>query len=161
MTKTYRPGATGALIDIYEQAISELKELIKDIPDHALTIIADAQTTDENCKSIQTVLSHVVHAGFGYATSIQNYRGQNITRPAKTFHLTINEYLKDLDHVFIYTENVFKEIKENELEEHDNSKKIKTSWGQNFDIDQLTEHAIVHILRHKRQIKKFMLKVLI
>jgi hypothetical protein len=41
------------------------------------------------------------------------------------------------------------------LEELDNEKKILTRWGQVFDYDQLLEHAIVHILRHRRQIERF------
>lgn len=150
----YRQGAVGALLDIYEQAISSLKNIIEDIPDNALTIIIDTKTTDENCKSIQSILSHVVSSGFGYATSIHNLKGNTIKRPDKTFHLTIKEYVEDLTNVFKYTEDIFKEIKDNELEQFDNSLKIKTAWGQWYDIEQMTEHAIVHILRHKRQIEK-------
>jgi hypothetical protein len=150
----YRQGAVGALLDIYEQAISDLKKVIEDIPDNSLTVIIDSQTTDENCKSIQTILSHVVNSGFGYATSIHNLKGHNIRRPDKTYHLTIKEYLEDLTNVFTYTENIFNEINDNELEQFDNSLKIKTGWGQWYDIEQMTEHAIVHILRHKRQIDK-------
>jgi len=153
-TKIYRQGAVGALLDIYEQAISDLKKVIEEIPDDALTIITDAQTTDENCKSIQAILSHVVNAGYGYATSIHNLYGNNVTRPAKTFHVTVKEYIQDLTNVLAYTENIFKEIKDDELEQFDKSLKIKAGWGQSYDIEQITEHAIVHILRHKRQIDK-------
>ena len=62
--------------------------------------------------------------------------------------------MEDLNNVFTYTENIFKEIKDNELEQFDNSLKIKTAWGQWYDTEQMTEHAIVHIFRHKRQIDK-------
>ncbi len=150
----YRQGAVGALLDIYEQAISDFKKVIEDIPDNALPVITDPQTPDENCRSVQTILSHVVHAGFGYATSIHNVKGNNTERQVKSFHLTIKEYIEDLNNVFTYTENVFKEMKDEDLEQHDNSLKIKTGWGQLYDIEQLTEHAIVHILRHKRQIER-------
>lgn len=150
----YRQGAAGALLDIYEQGISDLKKIIEDIPDNALTIIIDTQTTDENCRSIQSILSHVVHSGFGYALYIQNLKANKIKRPDKTYHLTIEKYVDDLANVFSYTENVFKEIKDDELEQFDNSLKIKTNWGQWYDIEQMTEHAIVHILRHARQIEK-------
>jgi uncharacterized damage-inducible protein DinB len=151
----YRVGAAGALLDIYEEAIEDLKKVIEDIPDNILPIIIDPKTADENCKSIQAILSHVVNAGYGYATSIHNLKGANIKRPGKTYHLTIKKYAEDLTNVFIYTENVFKEIKDDELEQFDNLLKIKTSWGQVYDIEQLTEHAITHILRHRRQIDKF------
>lgn len=142
------------MLDIYEQAIVDFKKVIADIPDHALTIITDPHTTDENCRSIQTILSHVVSSGYGYATSIHNLKEHNLSRPDKTLHVTIQEYIADLTNVFTYTENVFKEIKDHELEQSDNALKIKTGWGQLYDIEQLTEHAIVHVLRHKRQIEK-------
>jgi uncharacterized damage-inducible protein DinB len=156
----YRTGAVGALLDIYEQAISDLKKVIEPIPDHALTIIVDTQTMDEDCKSIQTILSHVVHSGFGYAASIHNLKGPAAQRPAKAFHTTVQAYLDDLTAVFTYTENVFENIGDSELEQFDNSRKIKTGWGQWYDIEQMMEHAILHMLRHKRQIEKFKPRVL-
>ena len=95
-----------------------------------------------------------MHSGFGYAVYIQNLKINKFKRPDKTYHLTIKEYAQDLANVFTYTENIFKEIKDDELERFDNSLKIKTGWGQWYDIEQLTEHAIVHIVRHARQIEK-------
>ncbi len=150
----HRPGAVGALLEIYERAIADLKLLIGDIPDAALTVITDPITSDENCKSIQCILSHVVSSAYGYATSIHNLKGNTVTRPEMKFHASIEAYLRDLTAAFIYTENVFATIEDAELEQYDESLKIKTSWGQLYDIEQLTEHAIVHILRHKRQIEK-------
>ncbi|MTH13993.1 DinB family protein [Flavobacterium sp. LC2016-01] len=149
-----RKGAVGALLDIYEQAILDLQNVIKNIPDNALTNIIDEKTTNEDCKSVQTILSHVVSSGYSYAISIQNLKGHNLQRPEKIFHLTIAEYLNDLKNVFDFTESIFREIKDEELEQYDDSLKIKTGWGQLYDIEQLMEHAIVHILRHKRQIEK-------
>ena len=153
--KIYRQGAVGALLDEYERTILELQKVIADVSDHDLTKIVDAQTKDANCKSIQTILSHVVSSGYGYATDIHKCKGHIIKRPDKTFHLTVKEYIKDLTKVFEFTSTIFKDIKDSELEIFDNSQKIKTSWGQLYDIEQLTEHAIVHILRHRRQIEKF------
>jgi len=154
MSKTLRQGAVGSLLDEYERAISDLKKVIAAIPDSSLDITIDLQTTDDNCKSIQTILSHVVSSGYGYATSIHNLKGYGMVRPDKTFHTTIKEYLEDLKNLFSFTENVFMEINDSELEQHDNSLKITTSWGQKYDIEQLMEHAIVHILRHRRQIER-------
>jgi uncharacterized damage-inducible protein DinB len=154
MIRTYRTGAIGALLDEYEKAISELNVVIKGIPDQQLTFIFDPLTKDENCRSLETILSHVVHSGYGYAIKIHNLKGDILERPAKIFHTTIEEYLQDLNHVFSFTENTFKGIKDQELEQLDDSKKIKMAWGQLYDIEQLMEHAIVHILRHRRQIEK-------
>jgi hypothetical protein len=32
---------------------------------------------------------------------------------------------------------------------------INSTWGTRYDVEQLLEHAVVHILRHRRQIEKF------
>jgi uncharacterized damage-inducible protein DinB len=155
MTKIYRLGAVGALLDEYERAILDLQKIIEDISDIELTIVVDTKTTDLNCKSIQAILSHVVSSAYGYAISIQKLKGYNINRPDKTFHSTIKKYRQDLTEAFEFTTRVFKDIRDNELEQFDNSKKLLTAWGQVYDIEQMTEHAIVHILRHRRQIEKF------
>jgi uncharacterized damage-inducible protein DinB len=150
-----RQGAIGALLDEYERAITDLKAVIETIPDHALTIIADPHTKDDYCKSVQTVLSHVVDSGYGYATTIHNQKGHNKARTDMTFHLTVAEYLEDLKNVFTFTEEVFKEFKDEELEQLDDALKMKAGWGQLYDTEQLMEHAIVHVLRHRRQLEKF------
>lgn len=151
----YRQGAVEALLDVYEQAISDFKKVIEDIPDAILTNIIDQETTDENCKSIQAILSHVVSSGYSYVIYIHNLKGHEMQRPDKAFHSSIKDYLEDLNKLIVYTENVFNEIEDTELEQFDQSKKITTSWEQHYDIEQLMEHAIVHILRHQRQIEKF------
>ena len=153
----FRQGAIGALLDEYERAIADLKKTMEDIPDAALPLIVDAQTADENCRSVQTILTHVVHSGYGYAVSIHNLKGQRMERPPKILRATAGEYLADLSAVFSFTENVFREFNDNELEGFDDALKIKSGWGPVYDIEQMAEHAIVHILRHRRQIEKFRL----
>ncbi len=154
MNDTTRKGAVGALLDEYEHAVADLKKVIGTIPDHSLTIITDEQTGDENCRSVQAILSHVVNSGFGYATSIHHLKGHNTIRPQKIFHQTIKAYLEELDRMISFTENVLGEFSDNELEENENSLKIKAGWGQIYDVEQMMEHAIVHILRHRRQLEQ-------
>lgn len=159
MTKIYRKGAIGALLDEYERAIADLKKVIEPVTDNELSIIADAETKDEDCRSIQTVMAHVVYAGYGYATSIHNLKGHNKVRPSKTPRNTSAEYVQDLTGVFAFTEKVLQQFNDSELEQHDNSLKIKAGWGQIYDAEQMMEHAIVHILRHRRQIERFKLAI--
>ena len=106
-TKIYRTGAKGALLDIYEQAISDFKNAVQHIPDTALFKIIKTPVIDKNCESIQAILTHVVYAGFGYANSINQLKFPESRRPEKKFNLTIKEYLEDLTNVFLYIENVF------------------------------------------------------
>jgi len=159
MTKKYRTGAIGALLDEYERAIADLKQVIAPVSDRDLIEIVDPQTSNDSCRSMQTVLTHVVHSGYGYATSIYNLKGYNKARPEKKACFTIAEYLIELDDVFAFTDKVFTEFTDDDLEEFDNEKKIKAGWGQVYDIEQMMEHAIVHILRHRRQLEKFIVKL--
>ncbi len=73
--------------------------------------------------------------------------------------MSSGEYHKDLDALINYTDETFQNIYDNELEELNEEKKIKTSWGQVYDIEQIMEHAVMHVLRHRRQIEKFLRKL--
>lgn len=147
--------AINALLDEYKKAIFELQELIKNISDQELTKIIDLQTANPECRSIQTVLTHVISSGYSYCVYIQNFRGINSTRPDKVFRTTALEFIEDLNKVIQFTYQTFAEIYDYELEEFENDKKIKTQWKQIYDIEQMMEHAIVHVLRHRRQVEKF------
>jgi uncharacterized damage-inducible protein DinB len=155
MNKTYRQGATGAILDEYEKVITELIAVISDVSNEELVAVADSKTPDENCSSIQNVLAHVVRSGYSYAMYIREIGANNTNRPEFVYRSTIKEYQTDLNNVFMNTVNTFQNITDDQLEENDNSKKIVTHWEQEYDIEQMMEHAIVHILRHRRQIEKF------
>ena len=155
MNNVYRAGASGALLDEYERAINELIAVITTINPAVLVTIVDTATTDTNCQSIQTILTHVVGAGYAYATYIRRLKGHAIDSPKEILHSTAIAYEDALKAVFRFTVDTFTGITDSELEEPDNSKKMLVSWGQLYDIEQLTEHAIVHILRHRRQIERF------
>ncbi|MEO6637735.1 MAG: DinB family protein [Ginsengibacter sp.] len=155
MIKTYRKGAVGALLDEYERALAELKATTEDISNKELIEIVDATTEDPRCRSIQTILSHVINSGYSYAIYIRNLSNEKMERPQSVLYTTIKEYHKGLDDFFAFTKDTFKDIQDVNLEEFESSKKILAFWGQVYDIEQITEHAIVHILRHRRQIEKF------
>ncbi|MBL0736832.1 DinB family protein [Flavobacterium sp. GN10] len=152
MTKTYRQGAIGALLDEYERAILDLSKTISSFNETAITIAI-------NDASVQSILSHVVRSGYTYALYIQKLLGEQNSIPDLVYRKTVSEYQNDLTAFFIFTENVLKNFSDNQLEECNNEKKITTSWGQVYDIEQMMEHAIVHILRHRRQIEKFKIEL--
>lgn len=151
-------GVVKAILEVYNNAILDLKESIKTISDEQLVIVLDAKALNEDCCSLQTILSHIVSAGHSYATSIHNHKGNSVERPTKRFHTSVDPYLVDLDGMFSFTEFVFDKIYDSELEENNQDNKIKTGWGQYYDIEQLMEHAIVHVLRHHRQINNIIKK---
>ena len=150
-------GATGALLDEYERALNDLKAVISTINPAELMTVLDNQTVDENCRSIQTILTHVVRSGYSYATYVRNNQGENLHFPASEVYDNVEKYVFALDKMFQFNIQLFEDYPHLILEEMDNDKKILVRWGQRYDIEQLFEHAIVHILRHRRQIERFLL----
>lgn len=158
--KQYRDkGAIGALLDEYEKALYELIDLIEPISHDKLAILVDKNTDDPDCRSIQTILTHVVSSGYSYAIHIRNHLGENLDFRQKQKLENADDYIQALKNMFDYNLRVFEEYSDINLEEYDPSKKLCTRWGQYYDIEQLLEHAIVHILRHRRQIERFLLKM--
>ncbi len=155
MKKFRTNGAIGALLDEYERALADLKHVIANVSDEDLVKIADDTTKDPDCQSIQTVLSHVVKSGYGYAIYIANAEGENLVFPTNKKLPNVAAYNNALDEMFAFNEAVFARYPDLELEEYDTSKKMLMRWGQRYDVDQLMEHAVMHVLRHRRQIEKF------
>lgn len=154
--KKYRDnGAIGALLDEYEKAILELKTIIQAISSNELVKIVDSQTENEDCRSIQTILSHVVGAGYTYVIEIRKWLGESIEYKNKVLLSSIEAYCLALDEMFDYNIKLFEAYPNINLEAYDSTKKMKVRWGQEYDVEQLYEHAIVHILRHRRQIERF------
>ena len=156
--KTYRDnGAAGALLDEYERALEDLKATIADITDEELTAVVDAGAEDPDCVSIQSILSHVMRSGYCYVTEIRRNIGEKVGFPPRVLMDNVEAYQHGLDQMFMANTRLFEEHPDLELEELEEAKKIKVSWGQLYDPEQLLEHAIVHVLRHRRQVERFLL----
>jgi uncharacterized damage-inducible protein DinB len=153
MRKTYRSGAIGALMDEYERAASELRPLVEQIPEDDFMLIVDSQTKDDDCRSVQTIMSHVVRSGYGYADYIREQFSIASTRPQPKL-LSRQESIEQLDAALRYTAQTLEgrwEMSDEEI----SGTVINSRWGAVYNVEGLLEHAIVHILRHRRQIEKF------
>lgn len=160
MKNTYRDtGAHGALLDEYEKALDELKDLVSNITNEQLIKIVDHETNDEDCRSIQTILTHVVSSGYTYAITIRNHLGESIEYKDNVSFDNSEDYNQALSEMMNYTIQMMDNYPKMKLEESENNLKLVTRWGQMYNIEQLIEHAIVHILRHRRQIERFLLKM--
>ncbi|MFK7807314.1 MAG: DinB family protein [Saprospiraceae bacterium] len=149
-------GAKIAILDEYKKAIDELKEITKKIPIDYLLKTLDTETKDEDCQSIQSILTHVVASGYTYVIEIRKWLGEDISYYEKTKLESVEQYHVALDEMFAYNEKLFQDYPSLRLETYDPENKIKVRWGQSYDVEQLFEHAIVHILRHRRQIERFL-----
>lgn len=158
MPKTYRNGAVGALMDEYERANEELYTVLGSIDTLTFLEEIDPETKDPDCRSIQTIMNHVVRSGYGYANSIRKQFGEARDKRKKDYGLASPAAARAaMEEMMAYTlatmtnrwNITYKEIIANDF---------TVSWGQTFDFEQIVEHAIVHVLRHRRQIERFLIK---
>lgn len=140
-------------MDEYERAASELTRLVEQIHDDDFTRVVDSQTEDEDCRSVQTIMSHVVRAGYGYADYLREQLSIPSTRPQPKL-LSRRESLEQLEATLRYTAETLDGRWEMSAEEI-SGMVIKSRWGPVYDAEGMLEHAIVHVLRHRRQIEKF------
>jgi DinB family protein len=153
-TKTYRQGAVGALMDEYERAAAELLTILNGITDEEFERIRDTKTQDEDCRSIQTIMRHVIRAGYGYAGYMRTAWGKEPVirwdEPVSRGQIP-GEMRKMLDYMIETLDS-----KWNLSDQEAMDMKMTVRWGPVFDFEQLFEHAIVHVLRHRRQIDRFL-----
>ena len=139
-------------MDEYERAAADLRRLIESIPDDKFTAVLDSETSDEDCRSAQTIMAHVVGAGYSYADYLRAHFAVASKRPSPE-RFPPSEASARLDAMLEYTVETLEGRWVMSDEEIDASV-IKTRWGVTYDVEQLLEHAIVHILRHRRQIER-------
>jgi uncharacterized damage-inducible protein DinB len=150
----YRKGAIGSLLDEYEKALHELKSVLRNVDESFYARVVEGEAA--HCCSIQIIMNHVVRAGYGYSKYIRDALSI-ASLPIEDKQIPQAAIEAEIDRMFAYTAAIFersdRQITDDEMEEIF----FKTRWGVDYNIDQLFEHAIVHILRHRRQIEKFLL----
>jgi len=151
-------GAIQALLDEYTKAIDELIVVIQPLTSAQLCTVLDPDASNPDTRSIQTILTHICASIFSYAVYIENDLGFDTVRPARRSFNHIDGFCLYLNEGLAYTKQVFIRHPELDLEELNPAKKILSNWGQQYDVEQMMEHAIVHILRHRRQISKLIEK---
>jgi uncharacterized damage-inducible protein DinB len=139
-------------MDEYERAWSDLRLVLRGIPEDEFTEIIDHDTQDESCRSVQTIITHVVRSGYTYADYIREKFGIPPASPTSSL-VSHHEAEARIDAMVDYTVHTLDgrwEMPEDEAA----AIAIDSRWGVRYDLEQLLEHAIVHILRHRRQIER-------
>lgn len=155
-----RIGALGAITDIYQNAVDEYVDVLKHTSLKEFITIVDKDTEDEDCRSIQTVTRHIIRSGYGYAGyvlnalnithEIPNVNGMKLDSTEEAIREIYNMLYFNITN--LYDQN--RELLENNL----GTIKFLTRWNEEYNFEQILEHAVMHILRHKRQINKFIVK---
>ncbi len=154
MKKSYRSGGVGAMMDEYERAASDLTLIVGVLSDGDFERIRDPHTTDPHCRSVQTIMNHVIGSGYTYADYIREAFSMPSERPPASL-LGRAESLDAFKRMLEYTAATL-EGRWTYSDEQTGAVKINSRWGVQYDMEQILEHAIVHILRHRRQIDRFL-----
>lgn len=142
-----------ALMDEYRRASTDYKVVLKGLSAIDFQKIRDTHTLDPDCRSIQSIAFHVVQSGYTYANYINTVSTQiwqEYKQPIELPEIALMEMDKMLDYSTLALAQL-DEQSDNELAKW----QFDTRWGTRYDLEQLMEHAIVHILRHRRQIENF------
>lgn len=153
--RPYRTGPLGALMDEYERAAREVAEVVAALSDDDFARVRDPETTDDDCRSIRTVMHHVVRAGYGYADRIRKAFGEAIERPALEEPASGADAVERLDAMMAHTEATFDGRWTMTQDEIDRVT-MESGWEVVYTVEQMLEHAIVHVLRHRRQIDRWL-----
>ena len=155
MKKAYRKGAIGALTDEYEKALEELKTILLKISDDKFLKV-NKNVLEQDFQSIRNIVLHLISSGYVYANHIRKRFGDNYIVSELEVNSTEQGVFK-LNEMFEYTVETFQDkwlLTDEELL----NTIIKTSWTT-YDLEALIEHSIVHVLRHRLQIEKMIIKM--
>jgi uncharacterized damage-inducible protein DinB len=141
-------------MDEYERALGDLVRLLRMLSQDQFEALRDRETPDEDCHSIRTVVTHVVRSGYGYVGYLRLALALTLQRPDFQVE-TPADGIRHLIAMATCTAQTF-EGKWLLSDAVIKSAVIQSRWGPVFNLEQMFEHAIVHVLRHRRQIERFL-----
>lgn len=147
----YRPGIIGALVDEFERALLDIARTIHPIKQKEFVAVLDEITTNANCRSVQRIMEHVITSGYEDADYIRRAFNKSISPPPQNLPVDALDANRQLQMMLEYMLESFDGRWEMIHEEIEKTI-IKASWS-NYNLESFMEHAIVHVLRHRRQIE--------
>lgn len=152
-----RPGENGpfgALMDEYGRAAEAFCQAVEATV--AERYAAERPSLDPDTVSIRAICAHVVGAAHRYADYIREARGlpfvdrfvvdpESVREPAAV--------RPALAASIRYTEEALAGWYEDPEPAYQITFQVR--WGRTYDADMILEHAVMHLLRHRRQIERW------
>ncbi len=141
-------------MDEFERAAGQYRTLVESLSAAEFEGVLDEQTPDPDCRSAQTITRHVLAAGYGHAGYIRRAFGLPATRPEIPLP-QLGDMAVELERLCAYVAETL-EGRWQMSDEEITRIRFETRWGVTYDVEQMLEHGIVHILRHRRQIARLL-----
>ncbi len=156
-TPEYRIGGLGAIMDEYQRAVDEFIGILRKVSTNEFIEIVDAKTDDEDCRSIQTVSRHVIRSGYRYAAYVLEALKIPFDIPDADKMVIENaeQAIAETSNMFNFTSTCLYDANRELVDSSLGTIRFMARWGGEYSVEQMLEHAIVHVLRHRRQISRF------
>lgn len=149
------PGPFGALMDEYARAADDFCRTVEALPEGALDW--ERPSDDPDTASVRWLCAHCCGAARRYADYIRKARGlphdeKFVFTPSQLE--TASDVRTRLTEALRYTEGAIEGLYEAD-EATVAALTFPVRWGPIYDPEMILEHAIVHLLRHRRQIERW------
>ncbi len=149
------PGPFGALMDEYARAAEDFCRTLEALPQGALDW--EQQSRDPDTTTLRALCAHVIGAARGYANYIRRARrlpAEEKVAADASLLATPADVRARLADALRFTEGAIDGLYHAD-EATVMAIRFQVRWGPTYDPEMLLEHAIVHLLRHRRQIERW------
>jgi len=150
-----RPGAFGALMDEYARAVEDFCRVVETFD--AARFRTERASVDVNTSSPWTVCMHVCSAARRYADYVRKARGVDFV---DRFELDPSAIASPADvrtrlrESILYTEDTVEPLL-GATDAQIQALAFTVRWGPRYDPEMILEHAVCHLLRHRRQLERW------
>lgn len=154
-----RPGALGAILDETARAAEDFCHVVE-----RLTLARFDEFrpgSDPNTVSLRAICAHTVGAAHRYADYIRKARGLPYVEIYQLDPWELDgpaDVRPRLGRAYRYTEEAVDGLYE-ATEAEIARLTFPVRWGPTYDPEMILEHGIVHLLRHRRQIERWVQQV--
>ena len=160
MTTTFihHPGLSGpfgALIDEYERAAEDFCRVVEGFD--LARFDAERPSNNPNTISPRAICLHVIGAAHRYAHYIRKARGVDFIERYDVDPALIaspRDVRRLLAEGIIFTESTVEPLR-SMTQEQVMALTFPVRWGPTYDPEMILEHAICHLLRHRRQLERW------
>jgi hypothetical protein len=138
-----------ALLDELERAFVEFSTFVRELPADLYDVVVPGEDG-----TVRQVLGHVVSAGYGHINSVAKAAGGRAPERRFTDPAGLDDpetFVAALLDVPRFAREALEGVPDSALET-----RFAASWGQEYDGEQMFEHATCHPGRHARQLRRFL-----